>query len=164
MPKPSRYVSLRGRHKLPVTLRVSPRCNQNQRAQQGGTIALRGHRWILAAPCGSSKYHKGRGDSKRKPGNQVSTMIVDCSKYTYTDCACVSPDSILPGSVRRVCLHGGVSSRNGFSVREESCRLGEGKTVPRGMCEYLCSLKSTVPVASVVLHKEHWLCTLLSVD
>ena len=83
------HMSLWGRHKFSITLRVSPRCNQ--RAQQSG-IAKHGSpeglracpqmllRRFLAAPCGSSKYGKACGGSKRKLCNQMSTMTVDCSK------------------------------------------------------------------------------------
>lgn len=70
---------------------------------------------------------------------------------------CVFLMHILICSVRHMCLHGRVSSINGFTVQEEGCCLGEGKAVPRGMCEYVCSLKSAIPVVSFVPCKEPWL-------
>lgn len=66
---------------------------------------------------------------------------------------------ILMCSIRHVCLHEGGNRINGFTIHEEGCCLGEGKAVPRGMCEYVCSLKSTIPGVSFVPHKELWLCS-----
>lgn len=66
---------------------------------------------------------------------------------------------ILICSIRHVCLHEGGNRINGFTIHEKGCCLGEGKAVPRGMCEYVCSLKSTIPGVSFVPHKELWLCS-----
>lgn len=67
---------------------------------------------------------------------------------------------ILTCSVRRVRLHEERSSTNGFTLCKEGCHLEEGSAAPQGLCEYVFSLKSTVPVVSFVPCKEPWLCSI----
>lgn len=83
--------------------------------------------------------------------NQMSTMTQNCSKiyihipYIYI-CICVFLMHTLVCPIRHVHLHGGGSIKNGFTIHNEGCHLGEGEPVPRGTCEYMCSLKSTDPM------------------
>lgn len=72
---------------------------------------------------------------------------------------CVFPTHTLICSIRHVHLHGGGSIINGFTIHKEGCHLREGKPVPGGTCEYVCSLKSAIPVVSFVPCKGLWLCS-----
>lgn len=78
---------------------------------------------------------------------------------TRTISTCVFLMHLLTCSGRHVHLREEGSRINGFTLCKEGCHLEEGSAAPQGLCEYVFSLKSTVPVVSFVPCKEPWLCS-----
>lgn len=167
-----RHTSPWGRHEFSITLHVSPRCNQSApqsgTAKHGSPEGPRGTpRDAAAAVAGFScslwffQIQRGTWGQQEETlqwdEHHDSGLFKNIHTHTIYMHMCVFLMHILICSVRHMCLHGGVSSINGFTVQEEGCCLGEGKAVPRGMCEYVCSLKSAIPVVSFVPCKEPWL-------